>query len=420
MAEIGWIDFSANDRDKVSQVIQLLGEEGSVDELGVGTVRNSLSDWLFPGMSTIQTRAKYFLIVPRIIKDYQLLIQHKRYKGSFREYFYKSENEIIQQLAQKYQGGKENGVFGITLAGQLDKELARKPSSIYWNGLRVHQIINTELSLAEYFSRFDQSTHNGFELTESTNDEQGDDQDADYNDPFGILLPDSNQAWRENLDIPLSREEASFLKHHFIDCSNNPNKDPDNLLGIILSKQNFTQDFLAANDFNQMAEAFLEIALPKMTKRVLSMASMFDLLIHGAHIRYNIQLQQQMGTEEKAKEFMQDWNEWIGKISKKRKKLKGFEIDYLFSDIAINTKPFTKRFIHNWFEAIKDNSDNTVLLDEMVADQEYMNKKKKARIKGNKKETYNGWIGLNGLEYRYKDVKGIVADIVKGEKNRHA
>jgi hypothetical protein len=60
MASVGWIDFSSEHRDKVRTVIDLLKTQGVVDELGIGIIRDSFADRLFPGVSTIQTRAKYF------------------------------------------------------------------------------------------------------------------------------------------------------------------------------------------------------------------------------------------------------------------------------------------------------------------------------------------------------------------------
>ena len=67
--QIGWIDFSKEDRDKVLDVIHLLDEPGAVDELGLGIIRDAFADYFFPGTSTVQTRAKYFLIVPYVLYE---------------------------------------------------------------------------------------------------------------------------------------------------------------------------------------------------------------------------------------------------------------------------------------------------------------------------------------------------------------
>ena len=46
--QLGWIDFSKEQRNKVLSVINLLSEPGAVDELGVGIIRDAFSDIFFP------------------------------------------------------------------------------------------------------------------------------------------------------------------------------------------------------------------------------------------------------------------------------------------------------------------------------------------------------------------------------------
>ena len=67
--QLGWIDFSKNERNKVLSVIHQLEEPAAVDELGLGAIRDGFADYFFPGTSTVQTRAKYFIIVPYILKE---------------------------------------------------------------------------------------------------------------------------------------------------------------------------------------------------------------------------------------------------------------------------------------------------------------------------------------------------------------
>ena len=50
-----WLDYSERDRRRALDVIDLFGETGTVDELGLAGVGNSYSDLFFPGTSTIQT-----------------------------------------------------------------------------------------------------------------------------------------------------------------------------------------------------------------------------------------------------------------------------------------------------------------------------------------------------------------------------
>ena len=59
-----WLDYSENDRQKMQDVLDQLGERTTRDELGIGGIRDAFADLLFPGTTTIQTAAKYFLFVP--------------------------------------------------------------------------------------------------------------------------------------------------------------------------------------------------------------------------------------------------------------------------------------------------------------------------------------------------------------------
>ncbi len=51
--QLGWIDFSKEDRQKALDVINLLSEQDAVDELGKGTVRDAFANCFFPGTSTV-------------------------------------------------------------------------------------------------------------------------------------------------------------------------------------------------------------------------------------------------------------------------------------------------------------------------------------------------------------------------------
>src|SRR3954463_11347151 len=63
MSAFVWLDYSERERRKMLDVVDLFRERDTRDELGVGSVRDAFADMLFPGTSTIMTRARYFLLV---------------------------------------------------------------------------------------------------------------------------------------------------------------------------------------------------------------------------------------------------------------------------------------------------------------------------------------------------------------------
>jgi hypothetical protein len=68
-----WVDFAEDDRRKMAGVIALFNEKDTRDELGLGSIRDTFADWLFPATSTIQTRARHFLFVPWIYQKVERL-----------------------------------------------------------------------------------------------------------------------------------------------------------------------------------------------------------------------------------------------------------------------------------------------------------------------------------------------------------
>jgi hypothetical protein len=65
-----WVDFAEDDHRKMSDIIALFGEKDTRDELGLGGIRDTFADLLFPATSTIQTRARYFLFIPWITRSW--------------------------------------------------------------------------------------------------------------------------------------------------------------------------------------------------------------------------------------------------------------------------------------------------------------------------------------------------------------
>jgi hypothetical protein len=57
MSAFVWLDYSERERRKMLDVVDLFREHDTRDELGVGSVRDAFADMLFPGTSTIMTRA---------------------------------------------------------------------------------------------------------------------------------------------------------------------------------------------------------------------------------------------------------------------------------------------------------------------------------------------------------------------------
>jgi hypothetical protein len=121
--QFGWVDYSKEHRDKVMAVLHALGAPGSVDELGIGQIRDGFANKLFPGTSTIQRGAKYFFIVPYLLME----LEQQQYKTpkSFLQKLHERELDLIVPL-------KKSGERGV-IGGTAGRGLKRCCQSAKWD-----------------------------------------------------------------------------------------------------------------------------------------------------------------------------------------------------------------------------------------------------------------------------------------------
>ena len=64
--QIGFVNFSQEELARKNKVLQMVRDQTAIDELGFGRIRDAFANWMFPGMSTLQRRAKYFAVMPSL------------------------------------------------------------------------------------------------------------------------------------------------------------------------------------------------------------------------------------------------------------------------------------------------------------------------------------------------------------------
>ena len=125
MSSLAWIDFDEAERQRAQRIMALFQERESRDELGLGAIRNSIADHLFPGTSTIQTRLRYMLFIPWL---FRMLEGRDVPESQLRTEARALEIRLADALKR---GGETNGVIGRDAGPRLQ----RLPSSVYWAGL---------------------------------------------------------------------------------------------------------------------------------------------------------------------------------------------------------------------------------------------------------------------------------------------
>lgn len=411
MSALGWVDFSSEHREKVKSVIDLLSIPGVIDELGIGVIRDSFSDSLFPGISTIQTRAKYFITVPRIFKDYEKLPVNQRRRRELTDYLNDQENLCMEAMVANHEDDPQSGIIGESFAGKQG-EVQRKPSSGYWTGIRQFGLIHTALSLQAFCRKFANPDRPLQDLVEGSDNETGDDPDAAEQANETITGPAYDDDWIESLTIHLSNEEASFLSRQI------EARVPMSLLGQILLDPEVRTTFLELPsdwNFTTLAdEAPFLFRLPDRLQRIIAAARDFWQLMYGAHIRYNCLLQHRHGGSELRAEFETDWSDWLESLQSFP--WERWDTSFLWELTKLhrsNVREYTMRFVESWIDGLRD-GDDAQSLDELVTRQERFNKKSRARLHPAAEESIGKWIGIDDLNYRLNVARTIINDIHVG------
>jgi len=212
MPALQWLDFSPSEREDVLILLESQKDKSTVDELGLGLVRDAISDHLFPGLSTIQTRARYFLFVAWLLRDLE--------RGNV------SDDRLVLTLRQREVAlinallatdGEHDGEQHRGLIGRESRDtIKRLPSTIYWSGIRRLGLFQGTGSLPEFLA--DLSERRKQRRSRGASTEDGDASDGDTGaaswDPG---LPEAEPDFLSETGFDLTHEEARYLTEKVLD-----------------------------------------------------------------------------------------------------------------------------------------------------------------------------------------------------------
>lgn len=206
MPVLQWLDFSPTEREEVLTLLESQKDKSTVDELGLGLVRDAISDHLFPGMSTIQTRARYFLFVSWLLRDLERgNVSDDRLVLTLRQ----REVALIKALLateDERHGGRHAGLIGRE-SGDTTKRL---PSTIYWSGMRRLGLYKGTGSLQEYLSDLPDLRRQRRRHGASIEDGESSDGDAGPI-TWDRCLPNPEPDFLHQTDFALTPQEARYL-----------------------------------------------------------------------------------------------------------------------------------------------------------------------------------------------------------------
>lgn len=421
MASLGWIDFSKKQKEHTLAILEFLKPEGKVDELGIGVVRDAIADILFPGISTIHTRAKYFFIVPNILWEYCNLPTGKKRKKRLADFLEDKEDEIMYRLAEAYENKEGHGVIGITK--KRGEKIARPPSVIYWRAINTFGFVHFKnYSLDSYLNHFSKNIKEDMDsFSYDGDDAPKDDQSNNHENVMGIFTR-YNKDYANIDSLGLTKDEAEEFSDRILKFT------PNTLLSELIINTDLRQLFFEV-DYNnrgailKFAPLAVDLIKDEKLSFYLKFAHDFSLAMHGANITYNQKIQQLL--DNKAIEdgledniipdiYNKRWEEWLGNISNGFLNIDGLNIESI-SQIVPKIKDTTLYFLKEWIELIKSRNFSDDTRFKLIELQEYNNKRGKARIRTRKLDDCrkNIWLGFDYLDYRYPNAKTILTDIMQ-------
>lgn len=433
-SELGWIDISPKDRNRVKRFMDLMGMSGVMDELGVGVIRDAMSNKIFPGFSTLYTRAKYFFITPYILYDIEKDVKYdieKDVKEKRAKEFHNREVNTNSLIKYYYEQNKiDESYFGKYTAGG---ELKRQPSEIYWNGITTIKLIDTESSLQQLLrtKKSDVKELLSCDCGDGITQESGENHDS-----LLSRIPCYKDDWQNTISghgLRLTVGEADILKERF--NANIPHSLP---AALVENKElwGLYKDASEQNDKPAHAKSRFVLFVERLRnskvgiedqelRENLFKAHDLSLMLHGLHIAYNIKLWSSVTdcNDDFVNKLKEEGREWFKNLKNNGNPgsliYENFNIEDCMN--GVNVKGYTRTFLENAHSVISNGSCWDCIeqnLCQLVYDQECNNKKSKSRfVKIRKQQAIKElqgkpeWVGLGLISYRYDAALSVIEDI---------
>lgn len=390
---IAWLDTTAEEQRRARELIEFFTQQESRDELGIGQIRDAFSDMLFPGISVVQRRARYYFFVP-------WCYSRGRARGTrgaaCRTKGETQERQLIAAL--KAANVPESGLIG-KVAGASVKAL---PSAIYWSGLRRFGILTHDTDLS-HLGLIDATPDDATELAERII--------GDW-DP-GLPEPPEGFPREMPTGFALSAEEARWLAGRIMVST-----DGTALAYLLERSEEIPREVAAPWDF-----------IPQNKLKGLQHARWFSLVMHGATLLYNLLVAERYEAhpefnriEQPVAHFRKALKDWHrDEVRPQKRNLDTWDVECMWALLnaqGLNPSPHTRLFVTAWISAVREGRGEGAADDEqlrtLIRNRE-LRKGAQSRLVNEKLlAMWSGGSGVGALTYRWGTTREIVNDIVKG------
>ena len=391
-----WLDHSEEQRRQTLDLLDLFREKGTIDELGLGTIRDAFADMLFPGTSAPQTRARYFLFVPWM---YLRLEQQRIPSAEVARRARRAEIDLIERLLAS---GESEGVIGRLARATLQ----RLPSNIYWSGLRKLSICLFPGSQDTYHQSLDRFYRGSKQAI--INDDGEVVARLATNWHVSLVPPDGFPA---NATLGLTKDEADYLRGRIVDRARGT------LFEHIVTRTR-------ASDGDSVEFPWIHPQFAEFSDRIrdqLYHARNFSEVMHGANLLYNLCLADMTKNPALQEEYRSELGQWAHDVDRRIGDLDTWDRtafwDTVTGEGARIPRP-TKTFVEQWWNLIIVKLRGPGIADDktarnLIAVRERQLKGPLARVDNARaRERWGGAAGTIRLVYRWPNAQRITRDIL--------
>ncbi len=402
---ISWLDHSEEDQRRVREMLQLFSDKDTVDDLGLGTVRDAISNALFPGTSVIQTRARYFLFIPWI----------------FRRAERRHPHQLVAKATDMERSAHRRPQRGRRPRGpDRRRRRAKRPHPPLGDFLGwAHSLRHLPRAVPEH-PPVRPPCCRGLAAAD-TEDEIGDRAPAFWQREIPDAPPDFFSFKSANFE--LTRNESEWLCERII--SSDRSAQHESLLTA------YVKDLRRGRPLGAV-DAVWDATLPTDTAeaiaRLVHHAEHFSCAAHGAALLYNLELAEERrrtGREETDATSRDDYrerlDEWRAHARRVRLATWAENIDDFWDcilDQGARIPPRTRRFVDEWAGFLASDTANiasSATARTLVHDRELEHKRGQARLANRKRlDDWAGNAGTAPLAFRWTQVQRMLTDIADG------
>lgn len=392
MSSLAWIDFDEAELQRAQRIMALFQERETRDELGLGAIRDSIADLLFPGTSTIQTRLRYMLFIPWLYRALEMReVPEAQLRAEARD------TEI--RLADALKAGREfTGIIGR----EAGPRLQRLPSSVYWAGLGAWGIRVFPGSLDSLFVAL--QGHGPWRGASSGEDALSGSQTPVFWNP---ALPQMPSDLLERAVFRLTKDEAQFLIDRLVASQ------PTALI-TVLAREGIDADCDYIWTHPNLS------AFPSAARRLVQHGELFSHVMHGAALLYNLALSELRQCDDWVEDYRARLKAWSVELDAGA--VRAWSLDDFWSIVehpAHAVRPAAKRFVSEWRDLVVAGTEQVIsapAAHRLVEERERRLKTSQSRYANHAvRDRWTGASGADRLSFRWAQAKSHLRDLVNAK-----